>query len=85
MGNARRSRAEACLLTIYGEIKMVFYPIQYDLGDDLGDCGQDTYSSPIITNLKITLFWNFDNDAIDAFLGKMIRSNKLLLVWVVAL
>ena len=25
--NARRSRAEACLFTIYGRIKMVFYPI----------------------------------------------------------
>ena len=49
--NARRSRSEACLLTIYGGIKMVCYTIQYDLGDDFGDCGQDTYSSPIVANL----------------------------------
>ena len=36
--NAIRSSSEACLLTIYGEIKMVFYSIQYDLVDDFGDC-----------------------------------------------
>ena len=29
--NARRSRSEACLLTFYGGIKMLFYSIQYDL------------------------------------------------------
>ena len=49
--NAGRSRAEACLLTIYGGTKIVFYPIQYDLVDDFEDCGQDTYSSRIIANL----------------------------------
>ena len=32
--NARRSRSEACLLTIYG-IKVDFYLIQYDLADDI--------------------------------------------------
>ena len=49
--NARSCRSEACLLMIYGGIKMVFYPIQYDHGDDFGDCGKDTDSSPIIANL----------------------------------
>ena len=49
--NALTHRSEAGLLTIYVEIKMVFYPIQYDLGDDFGDCGQDIYSSSIIENL----------------------------------
>ena len=38
-------------LKIYGGIKMVFYPIQYPLGDHYGDCGQDAYSSPINANL----------------------------------
>ena len=49
--SASRSRSKACLVTIYGGIKMVFYPMQYDLGDDFGDCGQDTYFLPIIANL----------------------------------
>ena len=35
-----RSMSEACLLTIYGGIKIVFYSIQYDHGDDFGDRGQ---------------------------------------------
>ena len=35
---------------------MVEYPIHYELGDDFEDCGQDTYSSPIIAKLYITLF-----------------------------
>ena len=39
------------LLTIFVGIKMVFYPIQYDFGDDFEDCGQDTFSSPIIAYL----------------------------------
>ena len=39
------------LFTIFGGMKMVFYPIQYDLGDDFGDCGQDTYSWPIIAGI----------------------------------
>ena len=56
--NARRSRSEACLLTIYGGIKMVFYPIQYVLGDDLGDCRQDTDFLPIIAKL-LKFFWDF--------------------------
>ena len=49
--NAKRARSEACQLTIYDGIKMLFYSIQYDLGDDFGDCGQDTDFSPIIANL----------------------------------
>ena len=49
--NARKSSSEVCLLTIYDSIKMVVEPIQYDLGADFADCGQATYSSPIIANL----------------------------------
>ena len=62
--NARRSRSEACVLMIFAGIKIVFYPIQYDLEYGFGDCGQDTYFSPIISNLSITRFWNFHNDTI---------------------
>ena len=51
MINARRSSSEACMLKIYGGIKMVFYPVQYELGDHFADCEQDTYSLPIIANL----------------------------------
>ena len=49
--NSRRYRPEACLPTNYGGIKLVFYLIKYEHGDDFGDCGQDTDFLPIIVNL----------------------------------
>ena len=52
MVNTSRSSSAACLITIYDGIKMVFYPVQYDLEDEFGACGQDTDSPPIITILK---------------------------------
>ena len=74
--NARRSRSEASLLTIYCGIKMLFYPIQYD---------KTHIPCQLLQIFRLPFFGTFTMIPSVLSSGNASLSNKLLLKWVEAL